>query len=167
MTNNDIGILYRESDIKLHRQYFEQMLKMIGIKVLHYAPLPGKRYSTYAELKTNYEEPVVTGCIFNEHPDQKTMKKLGWNSERTESISAISVPYDLPNVQAGSLFALPGGIDNSQARLFRVVEMSNIMLYPASITCMLVPEWKNKMGEHMEIVEFKNNDFNLLKEEED
>ena len=112
MTNNDIGILYRESDIKLHRQYFEQMLKMIGIKVLHYAPLPGKRYSTYAELKTNYEEPVVTGCIFNEHPDQKTMKKLGWNSERTESISAISVPYDLPNVQAGSLFALPGGIDN-------------------------------------------------------
>ena len=112
MTNNDIGILYRESDIKLHRQYFEQMLKMIGIKVLHYAPLPGKRYSTYAELKTNYEEPVVTGCIFNEHPDQKTMKKLCWNSERTEAISAISVPYDLPNVQAGSLFALPGGIDN-------------------------------------------------------
>ena len=166
MTNNDIGILYRESDIKLHRQYFEQMLKMIGIKVLHYAPLPGKRYSTYAELKTNYEEPVVTGCIFNEHPDQKTMKKLGWNSERTESISAISVPYDLPNIQAGSLFALPGGIDNSQARLFRVVEMSNIMLYPASITCMLVPEWKNTAKES-QIVEFKNNDFNLLKEEED
>ena len=94
------------------------------------------------------------------------MKKLGWNSERTESISAISVPYDLPNVQAGSLFALPGGIDNSQARLFRVIEMSNIMLYPASITCMLVPEWQNT-AKQSQIVEFKNNVFNLLKEEED
>lgn len=166
MTQSDFGILYRESDLKLQRKYFEQMLKMIGIQVVHYAPLPGKRYSTYAELKTHFEPPVVTGCIFNEHLDQKTMKKLGWNAERTESISAISVPYDLPNVQAGSLFALPSGIDNSEARLFRVVEMSNIMLYPASITCMLVPEWKNTMKES-QVIDFKNTDFNLLREEED
>ena len=161
----DIGILYNEQNLKLQRIYFNQMLRMIGIKVLHYAPLPGKRYTTYAEIKTAFEEPVVTGCVFEEHPTQKTMKKLGWDSERQEDASLISVPYDLAHVQAGSLFALPSGIDNSEARLFRVVEMSTIILYPASITCKLVPEWANTARES-QIVNFKTQDFNLLREEE-
>lgn len=162
---NEIGILYNKQNLDLQRTYFKQMLRMIGIKVIHYAPLPGKRYTTYAEIKTCFEPPIVTGCIFEEHPTQKTMKKLGWDSERQEDASLISVPYDLPHVQAGSIFALPSGIDNAEARLFRVVEMSTIMLYPASITCKLVPEWSNTAKES-QIVNFKTQDFNLLREEE-
>ena len=162
---NEIGILYNKQKLDLQRKYFNQMLRMIGIKVIHYAPLPGKRYTTYAEIKTCFEPPVVTGCVFDEHPTQKTMKKLGWNSERQEDASLISVPYDLAHVQAGSIFALPSGIDNAEARLFRVVEMSTIMLYPASITCKLVPEWSNTVKES-QIVDFKTQDFNLLREEE-
>lgn len=162
---SDIGILYNKHNLDLQRTYFNQMLRLIGIEVLHYAPLPGKRYSSYAEIKTCFEDPVVTGCIFDEHPTQKTMKKLGWDAERQEDESVISVPYDLPHVQAGSLFALPSGIDNAEARLFRVTEMSTIMLYPASITCRLVPEWKNTAHDS-QIVNFKTQDFNLLREEE-
>lgn len=162
---SDIGILYNKHNLDLQRTYFNRMLRLIGIEVLHYAPLPGKRYSSYAEIKTCFEDPVVTGCIFDEHPTQKTMKKLGWDAERQEDESVISVPYDLPHVQAGSLFALPSGIDNAEARLFRVTEMSTIMLYPASITCRLVPEWKNTAHDS-QIVNFKTQDFNLLREEE-
>lgn len=162
---SDIGILYNKHNLDLQRTYFNQMLRLIGIEVLHYAPLPGKRYSSYAEIKTCFEDPVITGCIFDEHPTQKTMKKLGWDAERQEDESVISVPYDLPHVQAGSLFALPSGIDNAEARLFRVTEMSTIMLYPASITCRLVPEWKNTAHDS-QIVNFKTQDFNLLREEE-
>lgn len=163
--NQEIGFLYNKQNLELQRAYFKQMLHMIGIKVFHYAPLPGKRYTNYGEIKTCFEEPVLTGCIFDDHPTQKTMKKLGWDSERQEEVSLISVPYDLAHVQAGSLFALPSGIDNAEARLFRVVEMSTIMLYPASITCRLVPEWKNTTHES-QIIDFKTQDFNLLREEE-
>ena len=164
MMNEGAGILYNEKNLKLQRSYFNQMLKMIGLSVVYYAPLPGKQYTTYAEIKTNFEPPLPTGCIFDEHPDQKTMKKLGWNSERQEDASLISVPYDLPHLQAGSIFAIPSGLDNAQPRLFRVVEMSTIMLYPSSITCKIVPEWENNMHES-QIINYKSQDFNLLREE--
>lgn len=156
----EFGILYNEENLKLQRNAFNEMLRLVGIQVIHYAPRPGKHYTTYAEIKTNFEDPVVTGCIFEEHPTQKTMKKLGWNAEQQEEASLISVPYDLANVQAGSIFVLPSGIDNAQGRLFRVVDMSTIMMSPACITCKLVPEWESRIPEAQQ--KRTEHNFNLL-----
>ena len=52
------------------------MSRLIGIKVIYRAPRKDKQYTTYAEVDSNYQEPLVTYCIFNEHPDQKTLKKM-------------------------------------------------------------------------------------------
>ena len=76
---NNYGLLLNKKDILIQRRYFDEMCQMIGIKVIHRAPKPGKHYTTYAELATNYHEPEAVGCIFDEHPNQRTMKKLGWN----------------------------------------------------------------------------------------
>lgn len=162
--STQIGLLYNEQNIKLQRKYFNDMLRMIGIEVQHYAMRPNKHYTNYAELALNFEPPVTTGCVFEEHPTQKTMKKLGWNSERQENESVISVPYDLSHLEVGSLFMLPSGIDNTPGRLFRVVEMSNIMLYPASITCKLVPEFESTSPSAH--VDYKTHDFALLRGEQ-
>ena len=164
MTSN-YGLLLNKEDILLQREYFKELVMLLGVQVKHRAPRPDKHYTTYAEIQSNYFEPQIVGCIFTEHLDQKTMKKLGWNSELTSDASVISVPYDLEGVQQGSLFYIPSAFDNTKERLFRVVEMSSIMIYPASLTCKLVPEYENTFSANL--LDHKRNSFNLLRTEED
>ena len=163
--NSNYGLLLSKKDILLQRGYFEECVRMIGIKVIHRSPKDGKHYTLYSEIDTNYNPPKLVGCIFYEHPTAKTMRKLGWNSELTESASLISVPYDLEGLQRGSLFVIPSPFDNSKGRLFKVVEISGIMIYPASLTCKLVPEFKNTFTP--DNYNFKQSSFNLLNREED
>ena len=141
-TEKNYGLLLNDN-LQLHRCYFEEMVRLRGIQVLYRAPKEDKHWTTYAEIESNYERPVIVGCIFEEHPQQKTMKKLGWLSELDENASLIEVPYDLYRLQAGALFIIPSGLDNSVGRLFKVVEMSNSMIYPSSITCKIVPEYED------------------------
>lgn len=158
--------LLLNNDIKLHRGYFDEMIRLLGIQVIYRAPLPDKHYTTYAEIESNYAEPILVGCIFDEHPTQQTLKKMGWVAELQQNSSFIHVPYDLPDLQQGALFIVPSGIDNAKGRLFRVVSMSTSMVYPASITCEIVPEYENTY------VPETNDDFvhstdNLLNEEQE
>lgn len=163
-SNQNYGILLGE-DIKIFRGYFQEMVRLIGIQVLYRAPKKDKHWTTYAEIESNYERPVLIGCIFSEHIDQKTMKKLGWLSELDESASLISIPYDTQGIQVGALFIVPSGIDNSVGRLFRVVEMSNTMVYPASITCKIVPEYEDTCEKSEEA--HLNDSISYIKREDD
>lgn len=151
-------------DITLHRKYFKEMCELIGINVNYLSPKSDKHYTTYAEIKSNYNPPIMTGCIFDEHPTQYTLKKMGWVSELQENSSIIHVLYDLPNLQQGSLFILPSGLDDGKGRVFRVVKISNIMVYPASIACEIVPEYANTYQESQN--DFSKSSFNMLREEE-
>ena len=165
MPESQYGLLLKQNDILLQRRYFEELVKMIGIKVIHRAPRPSKHYTTYSEIDSNYYEPECVGCIFDEHPTQRTMKKLGWNSELGENAAVISVPYDLNGIQQGSLFIVPSAFDNTKGRLFRVLEITGIMIYPCSLTCKLVPEFENTYTPDLN--NHKHNSFNLLNREED
>ena len=163
--NNQYGLLLSEKDIKLQRRYFEECVQMIGVQVIHRAPREGKSYTTYGEIDSNYFEPELTGSIFNEFPDQRTMKKLGWNAELDGQASIISVPYDLKGLQQGSLFIIPSAFDNAKGRLFRVTKITGIMIYPCSLTCELVPEYQNTFSpSHFN---HQTNSFNLLNREDD
>ena len=162
--NNNYGLLLNQKDILLQRKYFEECVNMLGVKVIHRAPRPDKHYTTYSEIQSNYFEPEAVGCIFDEHPNQRTMRKLGWNAELGESASIISVPYDLEGLQQGSLFIIPSAFDNTKGRLFRVVEITGIMIYPASLTCKLVPEYENTFTP--DNFNHQHNSFNLLNRED-
>ena len=162
--DNNYGLLLNKKDILLQRKYFEEFVMMLGVKVIHRAPRPDKHYTTYSEIQSNYFEPEAVGCIFDEHPNQRTMKKLGWTAELGESASIISVPYDLEGLQQGSLFIIPSAFDNTKGRLFRVVEITGIMIYPASLTCKLVPEYENTFTP--DNFNHQRNSFNLLNREE-
>ena len=150
-------------DIKLHRIYFSQMTDLIGIKVLYYAPRKDKTYTSYTEIVSNKEKPLVTGVIFEEHPSQQTLKKLGWVSELQENESIIHVPYDLPNIQQGAFFVIPSGIDCAEGRLFRVKRISNEIIYPASLSCAIVPEYEDTYSNAQK--DYSHTSFNLLNEE--
>lgn len=160
---NKYGTLLTQ-DIKLHRMWFKEFVKLHGINVIYRAVKPGKKYTTYAELDTNFESPILEGCIFEEHPTQQTLKKMGWVSELQENASIIHVRYDLPNLQQGALFIVPSGLDTSKGRLFRVVKITNSIVYPASMTCEIVPEYENTFQPSLH--NHSHREFNLLNEEE-
>lgn len=162
--DNKTGILLN-NDIKLHRQYFKEMVKLLGINVIYRAVKPGMKYTTYAELDTNFEPPMLEGCIFDEHPTQQTLKKIGWVSELQEGSSIIHLRYDLENIQQGCLFIIPSGLDDGKGRMFRVVKLTTGIIYPATITCEIVPEYENTFSEALH--DHSDNSFNLLNEEDD
>lgn len=152
-------------EIKLHRQWFREMVKLLGIRVLYRAVKPDKTYTTYGELDANYEQPILVGCIFDDHPTQQTLKKINWVSELQENSSLIHVDYDLPGLQQGCLFIIPSGLDDGQSRIFRVNKMTNGIVYPASMTCELIPEWENTF-QPLDAIDYSQNSFNLLDRED-
>ena len=82
-----------------------------------------------------------------------------------ENASFIHVPYDLEGLQQGSLFVIPDAFNPKKGRVFRVIEMSANLVYPASITCEIVPEWKNNFESAQ--LTFSHSNFNLLNDEEE
>ena len=165
MDKQDTGLLLNPNNIKLQRNQFKQMCSLIGIMLKYRAPRENKHYDGYGELDSYYYEAEKVGCIFEEHPTIWTMRKMGWNSELQEGVLVVHVPYDLKNLQVGSLFYVPSGIDGSEDRLFKVIKMSTIAVYPASISCQIAPMWESNFEEND--LDFKHNDFTLLAGEED
>lgn len=80
--------------------------------------------------------------------------------------SIIHVPYDLPGLQEGALFTIPSGLDDAEGRTFRVIAMSNIMVYPASIACEIAPEYFDN-EEPATTKDFTNSNFNMLVDNEE
>lgn len=165
MSVNNYGLLINK-DIKLHRFYFKEMVKLLGINCQYRAPMSNKQFNGLGDLESDYYPAETIGCIFQEHPDQKTLKKMGWVAELQESSSIIHVPYDLKGLEVGALFEIPSGLDNAPTRLFRVISMQNIMIYPASIACEIAPEYITS-DEKAVIKDFTNTNFNVLVDLED
>jgi hypothetical protein len=161
----DYGLLINK-DIKLHRSWFKQMTALHGINCKYKAPAKNKDYDIHGDLVTGYEPDILVGCIFQEHPDQKSLKKMGWVAELQENASIIHVPYDLPGLQVGALFTIPSGLDDAEGRTFRVISLQNIMIYPASIACEVALEYDSVDEQHL-ITDHEMVDMPLLIDNED
>lgn len=165
-SRTDFGLLISK-DIKLHRAWFKQMVALHGINCKYRAPLPNKDYDILGDLTTGYKPEILVGCLFEEHPTQKSLKKAGWVAELQEGSSIIHVPYDLPGLQVGALFEVPSGLDSGKGRVFRVISLSNIMIYPASISCEIALEYESVDEQHLIYVAHENEDMPLLINRED
>jgi hypothetical protein len=165
----DYGLLLNGNNIKLHRMYFKQMVALHGINCKYRAPLQNKTNDIHGDLQTGYKPEIIVGCLFDEHPNQKSLRKAGWVAELQEGSSMIHVPYDLPDLQVGALFEVPSGLDNGKGRLFRVISMSNIMIYPASIACEIALEYESNDEQHLITIAHTKEDMPLLidREEDD
>lgn len=162
MDKKDVGVLLNGNNIKLNRLYFKQTCKLIGIQVIYRAPMENKTWDGFGELDGSFYPPELVGCLFTEHPNQKTMKKMGWVAELQENSSIIEVPYDLKNLQIGALFIVPSGLDHAKGRVFKVIGMESIGVYPASILCEIAPVYENTFDRAQ--IQHKDNDMNLLLE---
>jgi hypothetical protein len=167
-TKTDYGLLINK-DIKLYRSWFKQMVALHGINCKYMAPLQNKDYDGFGDLQTGYDKPILVGCLFEEHPNQKSLKKAGWVAELQEGSSIIHVPYDLPGLQSGALFEVPSGLDSCKSRTFRVISLTNIMIYPASIACEIALEYDSVDEQHLMSADHEKADMPLLidREEDD
>lgn len=167
MDNRDTGLLLNKEDLTIFREYFEEMVDLLGIFTLYRSiRKESKQYTLRGELDAVYNPPIRVGCIFQEYTDQKTMRKLGWNVERDSTTPVIHVPYDTPDLESGCIFIIPSHLDGAQGRVFKVLDMHTSTIYPASIACTLGPVLKTDF-ERSQVQDFKQNNFNLLKEEEE
>ncbi len=163
----DYGFLLNKNNIQLHRSYFKEMVKLLGINCKYRAPLLNKTNDIHGDLQTGYRPELIVGCLFEEHPNQKSLRKAGWVAELQEGSSMIHVPYDLPYLQVGALFEVPSGLDDGKGRLFRVISMSNIMIYPASIACEIALEYESNDEQHLVTTAHEKEDMPLLIDRED
>lgn len=108
----------------------------------------------------------MVGCIYQDHPDQKTAKKIGWNAELGENSVLIVVPYDLPKLQEGALFIIPSALDNSEGRVFKVLNMKVTAMYPSEITCELGPVLKST-SDKSDSKDFSQRNMSVVVEETD
>lgn len=148
MQNNNqelegIKIMYDSllgGDIAIFRGYFKEAVQLYGISALYYQIKPGHKYTVYGELKANYFDPKKIRVIFNQVPTVHTLKKLGWVTEAdTEVQPIVDIIYDLPGIQVGCLISIKDPLNPKKGRLFKITKMSVGILYPASVTCQLVP----------------------------
>ena len=164
MEQSDVGILLNQDDMRLHRMYFDEMAHMIGIRTIYRAPRPDLHWDGYGELDGAFFPPQEVYCIFDEHPSQRTTKKLGWVAELQEGNSIIHVPYDLPGLQIGALFIIPSGLDHAKGRVFKVTMMNTVSITPASIACEIAPVYENHFDRGQ--MQHTDNTENLLLEED-
>lgn len=162
----DYGVLISKKNITLYRTWFKQCVALHGINCKYRAPLNNKDYDTRGDLQTGYKPEIIVGCLFEEHPNQKSLRKAGWVAELQEGSSIIHVPYDLPDLQVGALFEVPSGLDNGKGRVFRVISMQNIMIYPASIACEIALEYDSVDEQHL-MTAHEKEDMPLLIDKED
>lgn len=166
MTNNTKYGKLINGDIKLHRIWFKEMTNLFGITCIYRAPRDSKEHNIHGELDSKYYEPIEVNVLFQEHPDQKSLKKAGWVAELQEGSSMIHVPYDLPHLQEGALFTVPSGIDNVPGRTFRVLHLENIMIYPASFACEIALEYEDTAVRN-QVEDFSRDNFTVLSDNEE
>lgn len=127
-----------QNDAKIFRYYADEALDMYGIVSQYYQCKPGKSFTTLGELKSCYYDPIRTKVIFDQAPQVRTLKKLGWVTELDSQQPIIHVKYDLPGLEVGCLFNIKDPLAVSSGRMFRVTKMSVGILYPATVTCQVV-----------------------------
>ena len=145
------------------------MIPAISIKIrflISNLNLLNKSNDIHGDLQTGSKPEILVGCLFEEHPNQKSLRKAGWVAELQEGSSIIHVPYDLKGLQTGALFSIPSGLDNAEPRLFRVISMQNIMVYPASIACEIAVEYATS-DEASLTQDFSSNNFTVLVDHEE
>ena len=165
LSGSDYGILLNQQNLRYQRQQFQQMVRLLGVNVTYYS-IKDRQFTSYAELIGDPNNGIKIGCIFSEHLDQKTQRKLGWNAELTENELIANLPYDTPDIQVGCLLLIPSGLDGAPPRLFRISKMANSMIYPSSILCECVPEMYDSTPKN-EVEDFRDSSFNVLMKDED
>ena len=134
-----MGLLNRD-DARIHRAYFQEMTKLIGIQVL-YQYVIKQELTIHSEDNSTLSQPIQLDILFDENPSQKTLNRMGWVSElgRDDNPIVINVPYNTPNLTVNARITIESTDGIKRPRVFKITQIQADLEYPEAFTCMVAP----------------------------
>lgn len=95
-----LPLLQSDKEVRYHRQQFQEALKVHGITVKYYPILRENTqdsydfYSDYTEHELAYQDPINIRILFQNFPNPKTLRSLGWYIEDEELPYMAYIPTE-------------------------------------------------------------------------
>lgn len=133
-----MGLLNRE-DSRIFRQYFKEMVKLIGQSV-GYQYIVERKYTIHSEDNSKLSAPVRIDVLFDENPTVDTLNRLGWVSELNEQKPiVVNMPYDTPNLSVNARLLIESVDGTPRPRVFKITQIESDLEFPDAYTCAAVP----------------------------
>lgn len=133
-----MGLLNRE-DSRIFRQYFKEMVKLIGQSV-GYQYIVERKYTIHSEDNSKLSAPVRIDVLFDENPTIDTLNRLGWVSELNEQKPiVVNMPYDTPNLSVNARLLIESVDGTPRPRVFKITQIESDLEFPDAYTCAAVP----------------------------
>ena len=133
-----MGLLNR-SDSKIFRQYFIEMVKLIGQSV-GYQYIVKRETTIHSEDNSKFSMPIRIDILFDENPTVDTLNTLGWMSEMNEQKPiVINMPYNTPNLTVDARIIIESVDGIARPRVFRITKIVSDLEFPDAFTCAIVP----------------------------
>lgn len=141
----NVGLLTTD-DVKMFQTWFTEMTKLRGISVKYVYPIDElEQVTIHSEIKSQFSEPFDLDIIFEEVPQVKTLKRIGWVAENPEDKPYVAMlPIDTPYLQTKARILIPPIGQAIPGRWFEITSIHALLEYPACYTCMLVPVFETK-----------------------
>ena len=131
--------LLNRSDSKIFRQYFIEMVKLIGQSV-GYQYIVKRETTIHSEDNSKFSMPIRIDILFDENPTVDTLNTLGWMSEMNEQKPiVINMPYNTPNLTVDARIIVESVDGVARPRVFRITKIVSDLEFPDAFTCAIVP----------------------------
>lgn len=133
-----MGLLNRQ-DSKIFRQYFKEMVKLIGIQVA-YMYVKDQSMTIHSEDTSNLSAPIPLDILFDENPSIDTLNRIGWVSELNSQQPIIAnLPYNTPHLSVNCRIIVESTDGTPRPRVFKITKIQSDLEYPDAYTCAIVP----------------------------
>ena len=133
-----MGLLNRQ-DSTIFRQYFNEMVKLIGQSV-GYQYIVEKDMTIHSEDNSKLSVPIRIDVLFDENPSVDTLNTLGWTSElNSQQPIVVNMPYNTPKLTVNSRIIVESVDGVQRPRVFKVTKIVSDLEFPDAYTCAIVP----------------------------
>lgn len=133
-----MGLLNRQ-DSTIFRQYFNEMVKLIGQSV-GYQYVIKRDMTIHSEDNSDLSVPLRIDVLFDENPSVDTLNTLGWTSElNTQQPIVVNLPYNTPKLTVNARIIIESVDGVQRPRVFKITKIVSDLEFPDAFTCGIVP----------------------------
>lgn len=133
-----MGLLNRK-DATIFRNYFSEMVKLIGQSVA-YQYVVKQNTTIHSEENDTFSTPQRIDVLFEENPTVDTLNRIGWTVELNDQKPIIVyLPYDTPKLTVDARITVESVDGVKRPRVFRITKIGSDLEYPEAFACVITP----------------------------
>lgn len=153
--------LLTQNDANVFQNWFKEMCKLHGISVKYIYPVI-ENVTIYSEIQPEFSEVINLDIIFDENPNVKTLKRIGWVSEDPSDKPAIAhLPMDTPHLQTKARILIPPIGQAIPGRWFEITSIHSQLEYPDSYVVTLAPIFESNKARS----NYEASNYNYIQDE--